>query len=515
LASSAEEEQERFFELFNFAPVAYVRLDPNGVIDQINPNGCALLGTIRGFLERRPFIVYVVKEDRQAFLEHMRRCRNQDSVIETTLCLQSRDGRVVPVRAFSKRALFRERTVCWTVLIDQTEQLRLEDARHHAETERARAKHQEHLARTSNEAKDRFLAMLSHELRTPLTPALFAASRLLEEDMPEWSHKLGAVIKRNIEMEARLIDDLLDVTRITRGRLEMSIELLDAHRIVLEAIEACRRDGESKKLRLGVLLNAGSHFVQGDARRLHQVFCNLLMNAIKFTDSGSIEIRTVNDESGSLRISITDTGVGMDPDNIGDLFTPFEHTDAKTSRGGLGLGLAICKGIVEAHHGRIWATSAGQGQGSVFEVELPAVPQVPAGSPDIGRDRHTRDRRHTRARILLVEDDQDTVTTLTTLLTEEGHEVGVAHSLHDALRLARGRWDVVISDLGLPDGSGLELARQFKDAKHKPRLIALSGFGSLKDRSASRDAGFKHHLVKPIEFEKLRRLLAGEYSRIG
>jgi DNA-binding response OmpR family regulator len=104
---------------------------------------------------------------------------------------------------------------------------------------------------------------------------------------------------------------------------------------------------------------------------------------------------------------------------------------------------------------------------------------------------------------------------LTTLLTEEGHEVGVAHSLHAALRLARGRWDVVISDLGLPDGSGLELARQFKDAKHKPRLIALSGFGSLKDRSASRDAGFNHHLVKPIEFEKLRRLLAGEYSRIG
>ena len=208
------EDWQRYFDLYNFAPVAYIRLDRNGVVEEINQAGIASLEVSPGAIIGRPLIVFVARDSRSDFLEHMRRCRAQETVVETDLTLTTRQGQVLAVRAYSKRFQSVKREVYWTVLIDLTEQHRLDAARREAEAERARAESEERLGRQANEATHRFLNVLSHELRTPLTPALFAASRLTERDMPENVRRLGAVISRNIQSEARLIDDLLDVSRI-------------------------------------------------------------------------------------------------------------------------------------------------------------------------------------------------------------------------------------------------------------------------------------------------------------
>jgi PAS domain S-box-containing protein len=503
-------EWERYFELYNFAPVALFWLDRNGVIEEVNQTGCTVLGVREAMAVGRPLMVFVHPTDRRAFLEHMRRCRAQDGPVETDLSI-ARDGRVVPVRAYSKRSALQDRVVFWTILMDMTDRLRLEEATRDAETGRQRAEEGEHVARASSEAKDRFLAMLSHELRTPLTPALFAAARLVENDMPEQSRRLGAVIKRNIEMEAHLIQDLLDVTRIGRGRLELDMATADVHQVIEEALEISRPHARFKNLDVVADLNAASFHVRGDITRLRQVFWNLLSNAIKFSDGGRIEIRTLNDESGCLRVVVSDMGCGMDADVVARLFTPFERHSAPSSRSGLGLGLAICKGIVDAHQGRIWAMSAGLGRGSVFEVELPSIQTSSnAGRPALGGDdlEKRQSGQLARMRILVVDDDADTAKILASMLSGDGHHLGVAHNLQEASNRAREHWDIVISDLGLPDGSGLEVALRFSNVPGRPKLIALSGYGSDEDLKASREAGFDLHIVKPIDLAQLRRMIA-------
>lgn len=506
--SSSRDHWERYFELYSFAPVALLWLDRNGVIEEINQEGCVVLGALEAMVVGRPLIVFVAAHDRRAFLEHMRRCRNQDGPVETELSIVARDGRVVPVCVHSKRSTHQARIVCWTILIDLTARLRLEEATRHAEGERQRAEEGATVARAENDAKDRFLAMLSHELRTPLTPALFAAARLVEDDMSEQSRMLGTVIKRNIEMEAHLIQDLLDVTRIGRGRLDLTLEDSNVHDVIQEAMDVSLPHARSKQLELVSDFKASSFHVRGDVTRLRQVFWNLLSNAIKFSDSGRIEIRTMNDTSGSLRAIVSDAGIGMDSEVVDRLFTPFERHTVSSSRSGLGLGLAICKGIIDAHNGRIWATSAGLGRGSMFEVELPSVPLSTVGKSqlvDPGEDKQRRTRQ--KVRILVVDDDPDTVKMLASMLTADGHHLGVAHNLHEAFDLIREPWDIVISDLGLPDGSGLDVARRFRRVPSKPRLIALSGYGSDGDVKASREAGFELHIVKPVDLARLRRLI--------
>jgi CheY-like chemotaxis protein/anti-sigma regulatory factor (Ser/Thr protein kinase) len=304
---------------------------------------------------------------------------------------------------------------------------------------------------------------------------------------------------------------LLDVSRIERNALDLSLSTVDIHATIREAMDMSRPLVGRKALALRSRLDAQSHHVEGDPGRLRQVVSNLLNNAIKFTDGGSVEIDTVNDETGAVRIIVRDTGIGLDSAALNGLFKSFERQRAEsTSRGGLGLGLAICRGVVEAHHGRIWASSAGSGHGSTFEVELRTVPRISDA-------RVTQDvaagvvaapvELVRRMRILIVEDDDDTAAVLQDLLGQDGHSLDVVHSLRDAKSHAREPWDVVISDLGLPDGSGLDVARHFETARPRPRLIALSGYGSDADVSATTAAGFERHLVKPIDLGQLRRAL--------
>jgi PAS domain S-box-containing protein len=503
------EDWQRYFDLYNFAPVAYIRLDQNGVVEEINQAGCQMLSSMHSTILRRPLIVFMTSASRTDFLEHMRRCRTTDALVETELALQTRDGRVVPVRAFSKRSNGMVKTAYWTVLIDLTEHHRLDAAWETAVQERARAEGERRLGRAANEATHRFLNMLSHELRTPLTPALFAASRLLEQDMPEPARRLGELIKRNIQSEARLIDDLLDVSRIERGCLDLSLGPVDMHATVREALEMSRPLVGKKEIGLRSSLNAVRYHVNGDAGRLRQVVSNLLTNAIKFTDGGSIEVDTRNDESGNVLISVRDTGIGLDAASLDGLFKSFERQRGESSRGGLGLGLAICRGVIDAHLGRIWASSEGIGRGSTFDVELRTV-----DPPSAGTDPQDKIRRGSEAvevtprmRILIVEDDDDTAAILQELLGQDGHFMDVVHTLRDAQRFVREPWDVVISDLGLPDGSGFDVARHFERVNPRPRLIALSGYGSDADVNATTAAGFERHLVKPIDLNGLRQAL--------
>jgi signal transduction histidine kinase len=361
----------------------------------------------------------------------------------------------------------------------------------------------------ANHAKDRFLAMLSHELRTPLTPVMSLASSLAERNdlSPELREDFETIL-RNVTLEATLIDDLLDITRISRGKLQLHAGDVDVHDLLRNALQICGPDGLEKGVEVSLELGAARHFVRGDAARLSQAFWNLIKNAIKFTPSGGkVVIRSVDLPRERLRVEVTDTGVGIAAESLSRIFEAFEQGDASITRqfGGLGLGLAISKTLVEAHGGHIGASSDGAGRGAQFTVELQAVHPVeaPETEPGEGRDGAAR-----RLKILLVDDHVDSARVLQKLLRADGHEVETATSLAGARRrLIETAVDLLISDVGLPDGNGLDLMRAVP-GEAPMKGIALSGYGSDDDVRRSLAAGFATHLTKPVPISRLRQAIA-------
>ncbi|MEA2604921.1 MAG: hypothetical protein QOF89_5913 [Acidobacteriota bacterium] len=384
-------------------------------------------------------------------------------------------------------------------------------------------------AQAANLAKDQFLATLSHELRTPLTPVLAVISSL-ERDarLPPPVQESLAMVRRNVELEARLIDDLLDLTRISRGKLELSRRPADLRQVLEQAIETCcGQNLVSGRLRVVKDLAALDHSVWADAPRLAQVFWNVLNNAVKFTpEGGTITVRSwveatvqeadsatpADTEPGEIVVQISDTGVGIPPDSLGHIFNAFDQGDLTTARrfGGLGLGLAISKAIVELHNGRLTAESEGTGQGASFTVRLPRV-RCCQETAEVGM-RPSSERRQAESghplHILLVEDHADTAEALAALLEALGHRITVAGTVGDALAAAaaNGHIDLVISDLGLPDGSGLDLMRELAGRYRLPG-IALSGYGMEEDVRQSRDAGFARHLTKPVTLDLIKDVI--------
>lgn len=360
------------------------------------------------------------------------------------------------------------------------------------------------LAEQASRAKDRFLASLSHELRTPLTPVLASLSSL--DGDARVSTDLAAdiaMMRRNVEMEARLIDDLLDLTRISRGKLHLNQATVDAHGLIRHALEICRNDMEAKRLTTTIHLDASGHHVWADATRLEQVFWNLLKNAVKFTpEGGAISVRSSNDHDGQFCVAVADTGVGIEPEAMPHLFDAFhqEHRVNSGQPGGLGLGLAISKSLLELHGGSIAATSKGKGHGSTFRVcmasqepiPMEAAPTPPAASSP-----------PQSLRILLVEDDATTAMVLARLLGRAGHHVVTAGTVHAAIAVGMSQsFDILVSDIGLPDGSGLEVMRELGQRRGL-KGIALSGYGMDSDIRNSQDAGFLLHLTKPIDIRSL------------
>jgi len=357
----------------------------------------------------------------------------------------------------------------------------------------------------SNLAKDQFLAMLSHELRTPLTAVLASALALeSESDLPEEIQESLRIIRRNVELEARLIDDLLDLTRIDRGKVQLNFEVVDAHTLLQSALKICQPEIDRKNLKYSLKLGAKKVHMQADPARLQQIFWNLINNAVKFTPkNGQITITTTNDSGGELRAEIVDSGMGIEPEALPKIFDAFEQ-GGRTQTGGLGLGLAISKTLVEAHKGTITAQSLGRNKGATFTLVFPTCEKTEAKTtPTIS----PRLAQRQPMRILLVEDHEDTNRSLTNLLRQRGYHVSSALTSQSALELsAKEEFDVLISDLGLPDGSGIELIQKLH-SRRPPLGIALTGFGMEKDILRSREAGFQHHLVKPIDLHKLDALI--------
>jgi PAS domain S-box-containing protein len=381
--------------------------------------------------------------------------------------------------------------------------------RRQIEEDLKRAKQQ---AEQASEAKDHFLAVLSHELRTPLTPVLATAQMLENDPMLSAEHRESAqLMRRNVELEARLIDDLLDLTRIARNKLELHVTAVDVHEKILHVLRMCEEEMAAKQLVLTTNLAAAASQVEADPARFQQILWNVLKNAVKFTPTGgTIAVVTRNRPDGALAIEVTDTGVGIDPAALPRIFAAFEQGGREVTRqfGGLGLGLAIAKALVEMHGGTIAAESEGSGRGARFTVVLPARP-APGRQPL--RDAVPRGAGLGKA-VLLVEDHADTRRVMTRLVTRFGCTVTAAGTLAEARRRAETQpFDLLISDLGLPDGSGTELMQEL-NARLGLRGIALSGFGMEEDVRRSREAGFEVHLTKPVNLHALeaavRRMLA-------
>lgn len=362
-------------------------------------------------------------------------------------------------------------------------------------------------AEASSRAKDHFLAVLSHELRTPLTPVLMIAGARAAD--PALSPRLRAdmsMICRNVELETRLIDDLLDLSRVTSGKLHLAFESVQANDMVAQVCEICRSEIEAQGLTLHLSLSPEVDGIMADPSRFQQVLWNVLKNAAKFTPRGGhITITTAPAEDGRILIRIRDTGIGIDPQTLPRIFDAFEQGGHRRTRefGGLGLGLAITQALVALHGGKITAHSAGTGAGSTFTIELPSARSHPAAGD------HPLPAPDTTppAAILLVEDHPDTALVLKSLLEQRGHSVLLANSVAEATAIARrSHFDILLSDIGLPDATGYQLVASLKDAHHFPG-IAMSGYGMDEDVRKSLDAGFEKHLVKPVSFIELENAI--------
>ncbi|HWM26452.1 MAG TPA: ATP-binding protein [Chthoniobacterales bacterium] len=364
-------------------------------------------------------------------------------------------------------------------------------------------------AEEANQAKDHFLAMLSHELRTPLTPVLMTIAALRREpDLKEELRHDLEMLQRNVELEALLIDDLLDLTRIAHGKLELHSDAVDVHGTIDHALSISAGDLAGKNIHVTRRFEAREHHCWADPARLQQVFWNLVKNAAKFTpEGGRLDLSTKNNDAHQIVIEIADNGIGIDPALTPKIFDAFEQGgQLVTSKfGGLGLGLAISKRVVDLHHGTITARSDGRGRGATFVVTLNAMETSMLEGPVLFLESEPALAGHVR--ILLVEDHKDTARVLGRILQNAGFEVSHADTLARARELAAGRrFDLVISDLGLPDGSGLDLMRGLRETQGLSG-IALSGFGTDDDVAASTAAGFAEHVTKPVDWERLRNAI--------
>lgn len=353
----------QYRELFDFAPLPVLVLNRAGIIERANPFAAGLLGALPATLEGRPLHAYLERGDTRVLLDHLRRCRVGDTPARAEVVLSADDGRpTVPVELHS-HCRDGEADRFYTTLIDLTDRRR-------AEAEREKA----HAAETATEAQDRFLATLSHELRTPLAPIVNLVEVLqMRDDLPKAVAPLLEMMARNVWMEVRLIDDLLDATRIRNGKLTLNLERVDLHAVLRNVEDLVKAEFEAAGVTLAFELDAQSSQLEADPTRINQVFWNILRNAVKFTpDGGRVSVRTLNPAPDQVRVLVEDSGQGIEPEQLARIFAPFEQIHSGY-RKGLGLGLAIARGVVEAHGGRIAAHSDGPNQGALFAVSLPVI----------------------------------------------------------------------------------------------------------------------------------------------
>lgn len=492
LAARAEIEAglTRYTQLFDFAPIGYAVLDRNGKIRSANLECARMLGAPRANLVGRLFSLHVANS-RPVFERCVAEAWTHDddarSVCEVDVLSQS--GDVMSIRVLA--AVLREpEPVMMLALHDVTEKKRIETA-----------------LREENRRKDEFLAILSHELRNPLAPIRTSLSMLdrAESGSVQATNAL-AVVRRQVDHLVRIVDDLLDVTRIARGKIVLRKAPLDVGDLVRRAVEDYRADFEAHGISLDVHVPAEPMTVDADAARLTQVLGNLFSNAMKFTPKGGRVWVDAHASDSLAVIVVRDNGAGIAPDVQRRLFQPFVQAPQTLDRstGGLGLGLATVKGIVELHAGNVSLQSGGTGQGATFVVRLPLV-TVPVRVAQAAPEPEKKQRR-----VLIVEDNVDAANAIRDVLEIDGHEVRVAYDGSSALALARDfRPDVVFCDIGLPGMDGYEVARAMRsDATCKSAyLVALSGYTQPKDRARATEAGFDRHVAKPTDIEELEGII--------
>jgi signal transduction histidine kinase len=366
--------------------------------------------------------------------------------------------------------------------------------------------------RQSDRRKDEFLAMLAHELRNPLAP-IRTASELLAQILPAGDDRIAStlrVLRRQVRQLTRLVDDLLDVSRITQGRIELQRAVVDLASVVAQALEGVEPLMTERSHTVLRQAHLPALYVQGDSARLIQCLSNILTNAAKYTDPGGKIQVALHQQGDTAVLSVQDNGIGMPPELLSKAFDLFVQSERSLDRsqGGLGIGLSVVRRLIEMHDGKVSAKSAGLGQGSSFEIRLPLVAAPAIEAPPA--------RPHPKSvkRVLIVDDNQDAADSLSMLLQIQGHDVQTAYGAQDALdRAAAFDADVVLLDIGLPMMNGFEVARRLRASGNPARLVALSGYGQPQDIRRTRNAGFDAHLVKPVDLEQVDAVLAGSHRR--
>jgi len=495
------------------APVAAALLSgPDFVFRLANRSYCELVG--RSNLEGKRFLdafPELRESEPQHLLEQVYRSRLMARAEELRIVLNDADGQ--PRERFLKfsleplAAIDEEEQGVMLVAVDVTDHVRSRQ-----QIERSHAERAELLAEltAANQAKDEFLAMLGHELRNPLSP-IVTSLQLMRLRGEEGALREREIIERQVGHLVRLVDDLMDISKVTRGKIDLKFERVDIAQPLDKAIEMASLLLEKRHHRLDVDIEPGLTW-EGDPVRLAQVVSNLLTNAARYTEPGGhVRLRAGRENEDWLRISVTDDGVGMAPELRAQVFDLFFQGKRSIDRaeGGLGIGLSLVKNIVELHGGRVEARSEGKGRGSEFMVLLPLltpgataqdVPALPQAAPSAAR-----------RRIMLVDDNVDGAETLARLLSAHGHEVRVFHEPIAALAAVPAfRPDLAVLDIGLPVLDGYELARRMRTLLdgHPCRLVALTGYGQEADKARSGQAGFERHLVKPVNPDLVVELVA-------
>jgi two-component system CheB/CheR fusion protein len=492
---------DRYTQLFDFAPIGYATLGPDGTIRELNHAGASMLFETRMRLIGRRFVHLIAPYDRALFNDLLRNVLQSDTR---------------EVREFDLLRIGEERTVVRFTAVTlagavPTILLAYEDitTEKRAEERLLRA---DAALREADRRKDEFLAILSHELRTPLSALLLHGQLLRHGNLSDEKRQRAVeAIERAARTQARLVEDLLDISRIVAGKMSMRMEAVSLTNVIRQAVEGVTEAALKKRVDIIVDLPRTLSPMTGDAERLRQAVANLLTNAVKFTPTaGEVRLR-VHEAQGRVQIQVQDTGAGFDPAFLPQIFDRFSQADRTVTRstGGLGLGLSIARSIVEAHHGSIRAVSPGRGKGSTFTIVLPVDGALEAGvtRPSVPASRPDTKNIH-GLRLLVVEDDDGTRETLTEVLTLAGADVRGAEGSEEAMRVLRDfQPDVFVCDIAMPGEDGCSLLQRVRAygglSGGSVRAVALTAFATDEDRARTREAGFETHLVKPVDLDDL------------
>ncbi|PWB83735.1 MAG: histidine kinase, partial [Methylocystaceae bacterium] len=503
-----QKSEERFRAVFQHAGIGIAITDWNGRLVLANPAYCRLVGYTQDELGELVFSDLVHPDDRDANLVAMRRVRDEElPFFEIENRYVRKDGEVVWAHKFVSPLHDEQGAPAHLVALvtDVTERRHMEDA-----------------LREADRRKDEFLATLAHELRNPLAPISNALHVLQQIGAPPEAEKFLAIIQRQVTHLVRLVDDLLEVSRISRGDIELRKKRVDLAAVIGQAMETSQPLIRAGRHEASVSLGPEPLIVDGDPMRLSQVFANLVNNAAKYTQAGGRISLTAARSGDEAIVGVRDTGVGIPAEMLPRVFDLFTHIDRRSDgAAGLGIGLALVRDLVELHGGRVEARSEGLGQGSEFIVRLPLATGLASDADVAPSDAETVRSAATAPgasshRVLVIDDNQDVADSLAMLLETFGATVCSAYSGPAALdALASFKPDLVFLDLGMPGMDGYEVARRIRERPEGQSLllVALTGWGQAEDRSRTRAAGFDLHLVKPADLDALQELLASIEAR--